>query len=108
MGIGRTLICLLAALAGAKPPGPGCTLSFEDTFEGRAVDQSKWQVIEGPRKGAVNTARAVGVRDGVLRITTFTEGGRHLTGFLSTAGRFEQDQGYFEARLRFSPVPGMW
>lgn len=104
----RALLCLLAALAGAKPPMDGLVMTFEDTFDGQAIDRSKWQVHEGSRKGAVNTARAVSVRDGALRITTFTEDGRHLTGFLSTAGKFEQVQGYFEARIKFSPMPGMW
>lgn len=104
----RLLPCLLAAFAAAKPPGAGFELSFEDNFDGATVDPAKWQVTEGPRKGATNTARAVSVKGGALRITTFTEEGRHLTGFLRSAGKFEQVQGYFEARIRFSSVPGMW
>ena len=99
---------LVAALAGAASPGPGYTLTFEDNFDGPALDPAKWRVVEGPRKGAINTARAVSVKGGVLRLTTFTEEGRHLTGFLSTEKRFEQVQGRFEARIRFSSVPGMW
>lgn len=83
-------------------------MSFEDNFDGPAVDATKWEVQEQPRKGALNTARAVTLRDGVLRITTFTENGKHHTGFLTSVGKFEQVQGRFEARLRFSSQPGMW
>ena len=99
---------LLAAAASAAPPGPGFTPSFEDNFDGAAVDGAKWRVFENQRKDATNTARAISVRGGVLRITTFTEEGRHRTGFLSTQGKFSQVQGYFEARVRVSAVPGMW
>jgi beta-glucanase (GH16 family) len=104
----RLLLCLIAPLASAKPPGPGYALSFEDNFDGASVDVGRWQVMEGPRKGGVNTAEAVTIRGGALRITTFTREGVHHTGFLRTAGKFAQAQGYFEARLRFSSQPGMW
>jgi beta-glucanase (GH16 family) len=101
-------LCLIVSLAKAKPPGKGHSLVFEDEFDGASIDTKRWKVVEGPRKGAVNTARALSIKGGILRITTFTEDGKHLTGFLSTDGRFEQVQGYFEARIRFSSVPGMW
>ena len=68
----------------------------------------KWEVQEQARKGAINTAQALTLKGGVLRITTYTEGGKHYTGFLTSARRFEQVHGRFEARLRFSSRPGMW
>jgi beta-glucanase (GH16 family) len=101
-------LCLIVSLVNAKPPGKGRNLTFEEEFDGTSVDPKRWRVVEGPRKGAINTARALSVKGGILRITTFTENGKHLTGFLSTDGRFEQVQGRFEARIRFSSVPGMW
>jgi len=104
----RLALLLLCPALLAAPPGKGWEASFADEFEGASVDPEKWRVEEGPRKGGVNTARAVSVKGGVLRLTTFTEKGQHLTGFLSSRGKFEQVQGYFEARLRFSSQPGMW
>ena len=83
-------------------------LTFEDNFDGIAIDGKKWEVQDVARRDARNTPRAVDVRGGVLRVTTFTENGQHRTGFLTTQGKFQQVQGRFEARIRFSNQPGMW
>ena len=99
----RLALPLLACLAQAS-----AQTSFEDNFDGPEVDKAKWEVQEQKRKGAFNTARALTLKGGILRITTFTEEGRHFTGFLTSARKFEQVQGRFEARLRFSSQPGMW
>ena len=103
MSLHRSLL-----LAAALPLALAAAPSFEDNFDGPEVDRAKWEVQEQPRKGAFNTARALTLKDGILRITTFTEEGRHFTGFLTSAKRFEQVQGRFEARIRFNTQPGMW
>ena len=102
-----TLLALLALLA-SLPLALRAAPSFEDTFDGTSVNLRKWEVQEQARKGAINTAQALTLKGGVLRITTYTEGGKHYTGFLTSARRFEQVHGRFEARLRFSSRPGMW
>ena len=84
------------------------TPTFVDNFDGVALDASKWNADTNPRKDAVNTTRALSVNGGVLRITTFTENGTHYTGFIDTLGKFDQVQGKFEARIRFSNSAGMW
>ncbi|NBP24382.1 MAG: glycosyl hydrolase family protein, partial [Proteobacteria bacterium] len=98
---------LLMAIV-ACAPSLAQTPSFVENFNGPALDPAKWRIDLGPRKGAVNTERALSLRGGVLRITTFTENGVHHTGFIDTSGKFSQVTGRFEARLRFSPQPGMW
>jgi beta-glucanase (GH16 family) len=84
-------------------------LAFSDEFSGSSLDGSKWAHRQlGPRKGAINTANAVSVADGLLTINTYTEGGVHYTGMLGTQGKFEQTFGYFESRMKFHSTPGEW
>lgn len=105
----RLPLLLLPLVAAASVPNPpGMVPTFVDEFDGPAVDATKWKVQEQPRKGAINTARALTLKDGVLRITTFTEEGKHYTGFLTSERRFAQVHGRFEARLRYACRGGMW
>jgi beta-glucanase (GH16 family) len=98
---------LLATTAHADPP-KGYRLAWEDNFDGNRLDETKWTPERCLRRGHPLTADAVSVRGGVLTITTYTEGGKHYTGFLSTKGKFEPTYGYFEARIRFRSSPGQW
>jgi len=101
---------LLAWPAGgrAAPPGQGWALAWSDEFNGSALDTSKWSVGTGSRRDAVNTASAVSVGDGRLRIKTYTSGGTHYTGWVGTNGKMEECFGYWEARIRFNSSAGMW
>jgi beta-glucanase (GH16 family) len=94
----------------AQPPpvGPVRTLVWSDEFDGTALDPARWKVYAGPRRDAVMTPDALTIGGGVLRFTTYTEGGVHRTGFIGTDGTFEQTFGYFEARIRFRGAPAEW
>lgn len=83
-------------------------LAWRDEFDGTALDKTKWAADSEARRGAQNTPDAVTVRDGVMKITTFTENGKHCTGYLLSAGKYETTYGYFEARIRFHTTPGQW
>jgi len=89
-------------------PLPGYRLVWHDEFDGTALDTTQWTVHVGPRRAATNTPEAISVADGVLTITTFTEGDTHFTGFIGTAHRFLTTYGWFEARIRFESAPGEW
>jgi beta-glucanase (GH16 family) len=89
-------------------PLPGFQLVFSDEFEGSAVDTSRWRVSTGPRRDALMTPDALTVADGALRFTTYTEGGVHRTGFISSEGAFATTTGWFEARIFFDDAPGEW
>ncbi len=108
------IIRLLVALLGFAPPAiradppPGYALVWKDEFDGNQLDLAKWTPKTDFRKSAQNTPDAATVRDGVLTITTWTEGGKHFTGFLRSVGKFETTYGYFEARIRFHTTPGEW
>jgi beta-glucanase (GH16 family) len=89
-------------------PPAGYRLVWQDEFDGSALG-SAWNAFSGPRADAVATPDAVSVKDGVLRLTTYTDaGGTNHTGFLDTRGTFDATYGYFEARIRFDDAPGEW
>jgi autotransporter-associated beta strand protein len=92
----------------ADPPGNGWALAWADEFSGTAVDTSKWSVGTGARRDATNTNSAVSVAGGILSVKTYTEGGKHYTGWLGSNGKFENAFGYWEARMRFNSSAGMW
>jgi len=92
---------------GALPPA-GYALALDEQFDGTALDASRWTAMDAPRRDARATPAAVAVSGGVLTLTTSTEAGVHETGFVTTAGKFLQRQGYFEARIRFNDAPGSW
>lgn len=83
-------------------------MSWSDEFNGTAVDTSKWTVGTGARRDATNTSAAVSVSGGALTVKTYTEGGKHYTGWLGSNGKFENCFGYWEARIRYNSSPGMW
>lgn len=108
----RQLAMLLALLfipmaVHAEPP-KGYRLVWEDNFDGDKLDLTKWTPETYIRRGNPLSGDAVTVKDGVLAITTYTDGGKHYTGFITTKGKFETTYGYFEARIRFHSSPGQW
>ncbi|MCU0780671.1 MAG: family 16 glycosylhydrolase, partial [Akkermansiaceae bacterium] len=101
-------VALSAATLQAAPPGLGWVMAWSDEFNGTSVDGSKWSVGTGARRDATNTTSAVSVGNGALTIKTYTEGGKHYTGWLGSNGKFENCFGYWEARIRFNSSAGMW
>jgi beta-glucanase (GH16 family) len=89
-------------------PPPGYQLVFEDPFNGTTLDRSKWAPQLGPRRGYQMTADAAQVKDGLLTITSYTQGGKQFSAFLTTLGLYETTYGYFEARIKFQDAPGEW
>ena len=88
-------------------------LSWSDEFNGPGLDTTRWvDRASGPRHDGVLTPDAVSVGGGVLTIKTYTEGGTHYSGMISTHRRgadgFEQAYGYFEARIKFHSEPGQF
>jgi beta-glucanase (GH16 family) len=93
----------------------GWTQTFNDDFDGTALDATKWvHRLTGPRNSAINTPNAVSVGGGALTITTYTEAGTNYTGMIGTRDLgaqkdlFAQTYGYFEARMKFNTTPGQW
>ncbi len=104
--VGALLLC--AIQSHAAPPS-GYILDWSDEFASSSLDMTKWNHRAlGPRNSAVNTTSAVSVTNGVLTITTYTEGGTNFTGMIGTENLYMPLYGYMEARIRFNDSPGEW
>lgn len=102
------------------PPLQGnWTLTFQDEFDGTALDGTKWKVgqhFPGIAGDGGNSPEQITLEDGILKITVeerpveFGLGGSYdyATGEISTFKNFNQRYGYYECRLRFHAVQGMW
>lgn len=89
-------------------PGTGWQLLWADEFNGTALNQANWDVHTGARRHATNTPSAVAVANGNLAITTYTDAGKHYTGFVGSRNDFRATYGYWEARIKYNDAPGMW
>lgn len=93
----------------APPSGAGWHLAWNDEFEGTTMDTTKWRHwLLGARRDAVNSPSAVSVAGGNLTISTYTLGGTHYTGMISTQDTYPYTYGYIEARIDYDSNPGMW
>lgn len=101
------------------PPIPGAwQLTFEDNFNGSNLDGAKWRLGQhwAGIGGAGNVApENVTVSDGKLKIKseqrTVSYGGvtrSYATGEVSSFVNFRQQYGYYEARIKYPAVTGLW
>lgn len=115
---------------GRKPPVPGnWKLTFEDNFEGNAIDGTKWSYY-GPnywdKKSHWSKDNAI-IGNGLVKLRYDKKRGPHnddpntkpknltgeiesdyVGGYLDTFGKFTQTYGYFEARMKLPAAPGLW
>jgi len=107
---------------GKRPPVEGdWVMSFEDNFDGDAIDQTKWSYY-GPNywdKKSHWSKDDVAVGGGVAKLRYERKSGFHndnpkekrsdyAAGFLETYGKWTQLYGYFEARMKLPEAPGLW
>lgn len=103
------LFTIVGQSMAVPPPVYGWSLLWSDEFEGTKLDTSKWIYwLTGARRDAVNTPTAVSVGGGVATISTYTSGGTHYTGMISTDTKLTTAYGYIEARINYDSSPGMW
>lgn len=119
---GRALVlsALLTVSAHAQQPSiPGTwTLDFEDNFNGTALDGTKWRMgthHSGIAGGGGNAPQNISVSGGMLRLkaeqrpVTFGSGSyNYATGEVSTFANYRQRYGYYEARVKYPAVTGLW
>ena len=111
---------LLVSLRGARKPSgekidmSKFVLTFEDNFDGKELDASKWKRhYDGVRKGGYWDSAQTFIEDNKLIIRTeYKEDGRFGAGYysdaLDTGGLFEQTYGYFECRCKLPAAKGLW
>ncbi|MGH9184266.1 MAG: glycoside hydrolase family 16 protein, partial [Acidimicrobiales bacterium] len=91
---------------------------FDEQFNGSAVDESVWNILEehGFAPDGINTRDTVSVTGGNLRMTNYTDASglahasKLFTGGIGTLnptpGGFDSAYGYVEARMQFPDGPG--
>jgi len=92
------------------PAGKTWQLVFEDNFDGRTIDTTKWSVRgDHPRKSGWWMKSAC-TTDGMghLRIRTKVVDGKVTSGAIDTAGKFEHTYGYWVCRARIPKATGFW
>ena len=99
------LLCFAFATASAAEPT--WKLTLDENFDGVELNAKVWTVETGKRRDSLNSPKAVDLKGGVLKITTWTDAdGTTYCGFVTTRKKFFVTQGKTEARCRFSVQPG--
>lgn len=87
----------------------GYKLVWEDQFNGNELDTTKWNVRGvGPRRIGFNSAEAVKVEDGCLKLYALKKGDRILGSAIGSAKHFNPKYGYFECRAQLQQSSGVW
>ncbi|MBM4030904.1 MAG: glycoside hydrolase family 16 protein [Planctomycetes bacterium] len=91
------------------PEGQAWKLVWNDEFDGEKLDESKWDVADGPRRAGFWSPKAVALDGkGALAIKTLKDGEKYLDGCVRTRGKFERAFGYYVARIRLQRSGGHW
>lgn len=108
---------------GKRPPVEGKWVkTFDDEFDGAAVDASKWNIYGENYWDKLShfSKENVIVGDGVVRLRFSKKSGHqnddpnhervtdYACGYLDTFGKWTQRYGYFEARMKLPTAPGLW
>ncbi|MGN1346451.1 MAG: family 16 glycosylhydrolase [Eubacteriales bacterium] len=92
--------------------GKRYVLTFEDTFEGSALDTAKWSLCPETRRQDIGGRwrdDLTEVRDGNLILwAKLDEDGTPVSGAIRSMGKFEQAYGYFECRMKMHRTTGFW
>jgi beta-glucanase (GH16 family) len=114
-------------VASAKPHSPGprppidgdWTLKFHDEFEGSTLDPSKWRIgghyLGTSSDNIANSAEQLSVQNGNLKLSVKKAplgfAGKdfdYVGSEVSTYQQFNQLYGYYEARIKYDAVQGVW
>lgn len=92
--------------------GKNYVLTFEDNFDGIALDTTKWELCpEQPRQDlrAYWRDELTEVKDGNLILwAKLDENGKPVSSGIRSAGKFTQAYGYFECRMKWHEATGFW
>jgi beta-glucanase (GH16 family) len=91
------------------PKSMGYKLVWEDQFNGKSLDTTKWNVRGvGARRIGYNSASTVKVEDGLLKLFALQKGDSILGSAVGTAKHFNPKYGYFECRAQLQKSIGIW
>ncbi len=99
-------------IAQSGPPAGEWELTFQDEFNGSALDPEVWNVAKGQTWGKLLSGRwpeNIVVEKGLLKLVTKKEkrGGLEWTSGMAGTKKFRQKFGYWEARYRYAGAPGL-
>lgn len=93
----------------SAPVGKVWKLVWHDEFDGRQLDDSKWDIPEYKRRDAYWSRKAIRLDgQGNLAISTLKEGDKVLDGCVRTRRKFEHAFGYYVARIQLQEQQGHW
>ncbi|MDT8303651.1 MAG: family 16 glycosylhydrolase, partial [Sedimentisphaerales bacterium] len=94
------------------PAGDGKTwkLAWNDEFDGRKIDTSKWEIIGDSKRRDGYWVKEDSYLDGKgnLLIRTKKDGDRYTSGAMRTRDKFEHKFGYWVCRCKFPKQVGHW
>lgn len=91
------------------PKSMGYKLIWEDQFNGRELDTTKWNIRGvGPRRLGYNSEKAVKVENGCLKLYALQKGDSILGSAVGTANHFNPKYGFFECRAQLQNSIGVW
>ena len=92
------------------PEGRSWKLIWNDEFDGKKLDESKWEIIGGSRRRDGYWVKENSYLDakGNLILRTKKDGYRYTSGAVRTQGKFEHTFGYWVCRCKFPEEPGHW
>ncbi len=92
-----------------SPAGKTWKLVWSDEFNGSALDESKWNILEGRRHDGWWSPKAISLDGkGCLLISVLKDGDKFLDGCINTKGKFERAYGFYVARIRYQRQQGHW
>ena len=94
----------------AAPAGKEWRLFWNDEFDGKKIDESKWEIMGDWKRRDGYWVKADSYLDGngQLILRTKKDGDRFTSGAMRTRGKFEHRFGYWECRCKFPSQPGHW
>ena len=90
----KYLIFVLLFFVKVQAAPLGYKIFWEDNFDGNNLNAKNWNINTDYRDDAKQSIDSIIIKDGVLKLTTYTEGKIHHTGFLTTKGLFEDSYGF--------------
>jgi beta-glucanase (GH16 family) len=102
--------CLVVPVRAEPPVGKKWKLIWSDDFDGRTLDEAKWERVgDGRRKGGFWLKEDAYLDGkGVLVIRSKKEGDRYSCGGLRTRGKFQRAFGFYEIRCKVPSEVGTW